>query len=105
MLLLGLVCSSQASASEWVMMGWRYQGMGGAGVATVNDSLASYWNPAALAQGQAWDASLNIDMSASVEGDALEVFSREVEFLHLTSQRHSVDPAGADGPQGATGGI
>ena len=69
----GLVCASAASAGEFTFVGSRYQGMGGAGVATVNDSFATYWNPAALATAQSYDAAMNFDMNASVEGDALSI--------------------------------
>ncbi len=68
---LGSLCASLASAGEWALIGSRYQGMGGAGVATVNDSFASYWNPAALATAESYDGAINFDAMASVEGDAL----------------------------------
>lgn len=70
---LGCLSAGAASAGEWTFVGSRYQGMGGAGVATVNDSFASYWNPAALATAQSYDAALNFDVMASIEGDALAV--------------------------------
>ncbi len=38
-----------AQAVEFVITGPRAMGMGGAGVASTTDSLATYWNPAALA--------------------------------------------------------
>ena len=41
--------SAQAEAMEFVITGPRAVGMGGAGVATTTDSLATYWNPAGLA--------------------------------------------------------
>jgi len=69
---LGCLFATTASAGEFSFMGSRYQGMGGAGVATVNDSFASYWNPAALANAQSYDAALNIGTMVSIEGDALE---------------------------------
>ncbi|MEO1915690.1 MAG: conjugal transfer protein TraF [Myxococcales bacterium] len=70
---LGCLLAGSASAGEWTLVGARYQGMGGAGVATVNDSLAPYWNPAALAMAQSYDGVLNFDIMASIEGDVLEV--------------------------------
>ncbi len=43
--LLAMGSSRVAEGSEWQFIGSRYQGMGGAGVAVVDDSLALYWNP------------------------------------------------------------
>lgn len=42
-----LLLTPQAKAREWTILGPRALGMGGAHVAVVNDSTASYWNPAA----------------------------------------------------------
>ncbi|MCP5045487.1 MAG: conjugal transfer protein TraF [bacterium] len=66
-----LLFAAAASAGEWNFVGARYQGMGGAGVATTNDSFASYWNPAALATAESFDGVLHADALASLEGDAL----------------------------------
>ena len=44
-----------SSAVEFVIVGPRAVGMGGAGVAVTTDSLATYWNPAGLAQTQTID--------------------------------------------------
>ena len=44
-----LALVERARAEEWSFVGARYQGMGGAGVAVVDDEQASYWNPGALA--------------------------------------------------------
>ena len=68
-----LVCLSfgEASAEVWSFVGSRYQAMGGAGVAVVDDSLASYWNPAALAYMKGWDLQLPVTMNYSIENDAL----------------------------------
>jgi hypothetical protein len=73
-----LVCliPGSASAGEWTFVGARYQGMGGAGVATVNDSLSPYWNPAALGMAQSYDGVLNMDIMASIEGDVLGVIDK-----------------------------
>jgi len=45
-LILALI-ASQVEAREWTIIGPRALGMGGAHVAFVKDSTASYWNPAA----------------------------------------------------------
>src|SRR5690242_19228166 len=46
---------SQALALEFVTVGPRAMGMGGAGVAVTTDALATYWNPAGLAMTQTVD--------------------------------------------------
>ncbi len=50
-----LLISTQALALEFVTVGPRAMGMGGAGVAITTDSLATYWNPAGLAMTQTVD--------------------------------------------------
>src|SRR5690349_23040858 len=42
-------------AVEFVTVGPRAMGMGGAGVAVTTDALATYWNPAGLAMTQTVD--------------------------------------------------
>lgn len=72
-LLLGLASASDARGDEWRFPGARYQGMGGAGVAVVDDAHATYWNPGALA----FDASTSIELpfsfSLQTEGGAIAV--------------------------------
>ncbi len=64
-LLLGQFLSiPQVSAVEFVIVGPRAMGMGGAGVATTTDSLATYWNPAGLALKR----SVDIRIHGSVQG-------------------------------------
>jgi hypothetical protein len=46
---------AQAMAVEFVTVGPRAMGMGGAGVAVTTDALATYWNPAGLAMTQTVD--------------------------------------------------
>ncbi|HKT35207.1 MAG TPA: conjugal transfer protein TraF [Nitrospira sp.] len=50
-----LTCGAQALAAEFVIVGPRQMGMGGAGVAITTDALATYWNPAGLAMTQTVD--------------------------------------------------
>ncbi|MGQ0810717.1 MAG: conjugal transfer protein TraF [Nitrospiraceae bacterium] len=45
----------RASAVEFVIVGPRAVGMGGAGVAVTSDALATYWNPAGLAMTRTMD--------------------------------------------------
>ena len=52
---IGLMAPVQALALEFVTVGPRAIGMGGAGVAITTDSLATYWNPAGLAMTQTVD--------------------------------------------------
>src|SRR5438094_4967928 len=54
-ILVGLMIPAQAMALEFVAVGPRAMGMGGAGVAVTTDSLATYWNPAGLAMSQTVD--------------------------------------------------
>ncbi|MDH5773867.1 MAG: conjugal transfer protein TraF [Nitrospirota bacterium] len=60
--ILGLPTGS--FAVEFVIVGPRAVGMGGAGVAVTTDSLATYWNPAGLAMTQKVD----IRFQASAQG-------------------------------------
>ncbi len=57
-----LLLLPQASAVEFVIVGPRAIGMGGAGVATTTDALATYWNPASLAMSK--DDDVKIHFSA-----------------------------------------
>jgi len=50
-----LLAPAQAVATEFVIVGPRAMGMGGAGVAITTDALATYWNPAGLAMTQTVD--------------------------------------------------
>lgn len=54
------------SAVEFVMVGPRAVGMGGAGVAVTTDSLATYWNPAGLALTQ------TVDIRAHVSAQGID---------------------------------
>ena len=53
--LVCLALCGQALATEFVIVGPRQMGMGGAGVAVTTDALATYWNPAGLAMTQTVD--------------------------------------------------
>ncbi|WP_447970442.1 conjugal transfer protein TraF [Nitrospira sp. M1] len=61
---VSLIVPSIGSAVEFVVVGPRAVGMGGAGVAVTTDSLATYWNPAGLAQSEGFD----IRVQASGQG-------------------------------------
>lgn len=68
-------------AEEWSFVGARYQGMGGAGVAVVDDEHASYWNPGALAFNKSYGVALPVGAYVSAEGSALEDVDRVSEYL------------------------
>ncbi|HEX7094094.1 MAG TPA: hypothetical protein VF205_10515, partial [Nitrospiraceae bacterium] len=52
---IGLMVPAQALAVEFVTVGPRAAGMGGAGVAVTTDAYATYWNPAGLAMVKSMD--------------------------------------------------
>ena len=54
-IVVGLMIPAQALALEFVTVGPRAMGMGGAGVVVTTDALATYWNPAGLAMTQTVD--------------------------------------------------
>lgn len=54
-IIIGLMIPAQVLALEFVAVGPRAMGMGGAGVAVTTDALATYWNPAGLAMTQTVD--------------------------------------------------
>jgi hypothetical protein len=53
--LLAFLLPTQVMATEFVIVGPRAMGMGGAGVSVTTDALATYWNPAGLAMTQTVD--------------------------------------------------
>ena len=53
-----LALGRETFAAEFVIVGPRAMGMGGAGVAITTDALATYWNPAGLAMTQTVDVRL-----------------------------------------------
>ena len=59
----------QAGAAEFVFVGTRQVGMGGAGVAATFDATAGYWNPAALAMSKKGDIRLQGTGGAVDRGD------------------------------------
>jgi hypothetical protein len=65
---IGLMIPAQALALEFVTVGPRAMGMGGAGVAVTTDALATYWNPAGLAMTQ------TVDIRIQGGGQAIDRF-------------------------------
>jgi hypothetical protein len=62
--LMALMLHGHALAAEFVTVGPRAMGMGGAGVAVTTDALATYWNPAGLAMTQTVDIRIQGGMQA-----------------------------------------
>ncbi|MCG8588291.1 MAG: conjugal transfer protein TraF [Proteobacteria bacterium] len=73
--------SAAASAEEWSFVGARYQAMGGAGVAVVDDDLASYWNPAALGFHDDLQVGVPFGFQAAVEEDILTDVDRIADLI------------------------
>ena len=83
LLALALTPAFSARAEEWSFAGARYQAMGGAGVALVDDSHASYWNPGALAFDPAAQGfELPFSVSAATLGDILADADAIANFIN-----------------------
>ncbi len=65
-LINALLLPTIGSAVEFVIVGPRAVGMGGAGVAVTTDSLATYWNPAGLAVKE------TVDIRIQVSGQGID---------------------------------
>ncbi|MBD0306206.1 MAG: conjugal transfer protein TraF [Nitrospiraceae bacterium] len=63
---LSLFTPFPVEAVEFVIVGARATGMGGAGVAVTTDALATYWNPAGLAMTR------SLDIRAQVSGQVVD---------------------------------
>ena len=72
---------SLGAAEEWSFIGARYQGMGGAGVAMVDDEHASYWNPGALAFKKTYGGAVTMGAQVAAEGSVLQDIDRVANFL------------------------
>ena len=87
---LGPAGAPVAQAEEWQFLGARYQAMGGAGVAVVDDAYATYWNPGALAltrpEGYGVAATL-ANAEATAEGDIL----RKIDRLARANDRETLE--------------
>ncbi len=85
--LLGVVFMiSSARSEEWIVVGPRAVGMGGAGVAVTRGPLATYWNPANLAI--SWSSAssdetlLMLDVAASASYGAQGDVIRNVDIIY-----------------------
>ena len=70
-----------ARSEEWGFVGARYQGMGGAGVAVVDDEHAAYWNPGALAFTKSYGVAVPVGAQAAATGSTLADIDRVARFL------------------------
>ena len=77
--------ASTARAEEWAIQGSRYQAMGGAGVAIVNDNTAAHWNPGALAFTQSSEFELPFSATALSVGEVIRDADDIVEFIDANS--------------------
>ena len=85
---IGLMLPAQAFALEFVTVGPRAMGMGGAGVAVTTDALATYWNPAGLAMTQ------TVDVRIQASGQAIDRFGI-ADALHDLENFNPNDPNAA----------
>ncbi|MFO0687752.1 MAG: conjugal transfer protein TraF [Myxococcota bacterium] len=76
-----ILVPAPAWSEEWSFVGARYQGMGGAGVAVVDDEHAAYWNPGALAFTESYGVALPVGSYAGAEGGTLADVDRVADYL------------------------
>ena len=80
---LFLALAFEARAEEWSFPGARYQAMGGAGVAVVDDGYATHWNPGALAfEQRSVGFELPFSLSTETLGDALADADDIINFVN-----------------------
>ncbi len=77
-----LLVPLQAAAVEFVPVGARQIGMGGAGVATTTDSLATYWNPAAMAISKKFDIRVQAGGQVVDRGDVFDTI-KDINRVNL----------------------
>ncbi len=70
--MLTILLPLEAAAVEFVFVGSRQMGMGGAGVATTTDSLATYWNPAGMAMSKKFDIRIQAGGQFVDRGDVFD---------------------------------
>jgi hypothetical protein len=80
-----------ARAEEWQVLGARYHGLGGAGVALAFEADAADWNPGTLAfSPRTEEVSLRGGLSAASEGEFLDHAARAVDFVDRTRLDDSI---------------
>ncbi|HNG52310.1 MAG TPA: hypothetical protein PLR85_02995, partial [Nitrospira sp.] len=80
--LLAVLLPLQAAAVEFVFVGSRQMGMGGAGVATTTDSLATYWNPAGMAMSKKFDMRIQGGGQVVDRGDVFDTI-KDINHINL----------------------
>ena len=81
LLAVAVAVPASSAAEEWRFPGARYQAMGGAGVAVVNDAHAAYWNPGALAFNHSTGVEFPFALSTAALGDALADADAIADFI------------------------
>ena len=79
---IAILLPLQAAAVEFVFVGSRQMGMGGAGVATTSDSLATYWNPAGMAMSKKFDMRFQASGQVVDHGDVFDSL-KDINNLNL----------------------
>lgn len=91
-----------AHAVEWLLIGARQRGMGGAGVATADESSAVYWNPASLPAESKWsfgmDGSFSIELAPETLGRLADLVGTietlQTDFAFLQASFDALEVAG-----------
>ena len=81
-LILAILLPLQAVAVEFVFVGSRQAGMGGAGVATTSDSLATYWNPAGMVMSKKFDIRIQGGAQGVDRGDVFDSI-KDINSINL----------------------
>ena len=84
--------ASDARAEEWRVIGSRFHGMGGAGVAVAEGAAAAYWNPGALGfSPPLLEVDVPLGLSAAAEGDLLPNTRDVLHFIERSGFEATFD--------------